>query len=1026
MDNQNKKKQRQRARNRRNIKKESVYATSSLVDPLYGYLNQNRIPKLEDKQILLNPVIENLKQYNFKEIFLWLQITASHPSNQKFAGRFDLLNSILLSIPTCDFINNKFNRASFENLFLLLEDEYEALFINIEDYEPLDQLKLIPYYFEGKKYYFYYGVYESPFEELENFDNVYLKNCVEKDSLIFKTIRSIFKVSLDFQTSLLDSIVKLQESKIVQDKVYIPSQDFFNNIVKFFKIEQKYLKTLKEMPKLKSGDFNCIQQELSNKILDYNIYDTFIINSSDNETFFLWPGRHIDVLHTFAFNFINYSKDKVILSQIQKNCQRQLFKICKRFFTIRGSLVGLYSQNTTENLLKKLDYAAVSDGGKIILFKLLTINSNETIDEKFNKASLEMKQVVDDLKKGGFIGLRYADNPEKIPAIPTEVSELYTIYIIPRLTLEPFSFGLSDLFDNEYNFIVTLSDTQRVFELLKSPLSFIKFLRDDYNLRKKTHIMCFEFLDRFICYIDNKNSYFQQGKPLSGAMFQPHSWSEYYSDKLYKKSKESIYGLMEKYFPDCYNDVEDLGDGIYGFNSTVKLDASIAIEFNKSLFIFFLPANGYTCTGEELDFSSFLGHFYAYYFKKFEKQLLDFLTSYGVLFGEIYGTTITPITYIKRNNINYLLPFVSDVNKQNPLEIITGKVKETMDLRTAVIFDSQEIISIFSVIDNQGEKKALCKFLISLIRYFDQFDKNCNLEEDVLGFINKIMPTGPRAFSLGGIALENPKAEKYRQHRELQDSDIAAVNRLIAECIANKRIDPGEYSGKKAIEILEFSFDFISNVLENELEQFNSNMIYHLLEQLDYVQFDRIRYTINAGLTSSNYTEYNVEEKFISNYDEISKASIAIKYLFKNFIKLTSHGKKAITGDLWDYLLALSDAAINISWSIDFLRFGLRKHTIIVTDLYEIQHQVDTPLFDTNHFAKIEAKSKIASIQDTYLNSELKNDKEKKSKISYLDGLNAAFLEQYGFKFFDMATALYALGKYNGPSLSPNKINNSN
>ena len=160
-----------------------------------------------------------------------------------------------------------------------------------------------------------------------------------------------------------------------------------------------------------------------------------------------------------------------------------------------------------------IEKSAVSDGGKILLFKLLPVNTDKTLDQQLAMVSLEVQQIVKDMKQGDFIGLRYADNPQTIPAISTDVAEIFTIYIIPKLTLEPISFSRPENLEDNNSFVMILKDVQRVFELISSPLAFVKFLRDDDEFRKNSRFFNMDFLDRFIYYITNENTFSQQDKP---------------------------------------------------------------------------------------------------------------------------------------------------------------------------------------------------------------------------------------------------------------------------------------------------------------------------------------------------------------------------------------------------------------------------------------------------------------------------------------------------------------------------------
>lgn len=979
-----------------------------------------------DEKAKFDDIIQILKKYNFDDLFLWFQVSSSHPSNQKYCARIDLMNALLLSIPSGEFEGNTFLRNDCGNLFSYLNKNYSSYFIPIEDFEPFDQLKLIPYFYGGEKYYFYYGIYESPFEELENFHNLYLKDFSEANIAELETIESSFRVSLEFQTVLLEKVTKIKESKKSQEKVYIPSQEYFNAVESIFEISQEHLSLLEKMTDLRTGDFNHMQAQLADKVLEYNLFQTFKIKTPKDRMLFLYPGRHIDVLCSFAIHLIKNSQSRSTIEEaIQGNSQKQLRRACRRFFTIRGSLAGLYVTKSHENLIKKVDFAGVTDGGKIILFKLLPINLSKVLDEQIIEASSEIKTIIKDMNEGDSIGLRYASNPQEIPAIPTSVAEIFMIYVIPKLTLDPIVFERPKDLNNENNFIVILNDIERVFEHLSSPLAFIKFMRDDNELKNKTLIFNTDFLDRFICYIDNSNTFSRQGKQYNFILFEPHSWSGYYLEKLYEKSKDDIYELTEGYFPGYFNKIKNRGGGVYTLCETSMFNVAYATKFNNGLIMASLPPDGYFCTGDEIQFSEFIAHFYAHYFNKFEKSLIGLFRDYEIHLDELYGISVMPVTYIKRNNIKHLLSIAAKVGKDNPIEIMTGRIKQTLNLRTSVVFDCQGLPLIFSQEDNQGEKDALCRLLISLLKYLKLGAKQADLESEVTLFVDKIMPVGPRAFSLDAVPSDNPKAERYREHEEPSGSDIARVQRKIAEHIASSGSKPGEYDGAKAIGILECSFDFISNIIEKELKEFNQSTVQYAFEQLEFVEVERVNLSIRAGVDSSKYVEYDVQSRFVEEYDKLSKAAISIKYLCTNIIKLKPCGSKAVDRESWDNILALANSAIDLSWLIDMLRYDLRQLVIKISEMYEISHDIKGDTFDIHSFAESEAQNKISAAQNRTINNQKDHKKESNGiiKKEFLENLDEAFIKQYKFKFIDMICVLFALGKYESKSSLPTFVN---
>jgi hypothetical protein len=971
-------------------------------------------------------IINILKKYNFDDIFLWLQVTSTHPSNQKYYARIDLMNAFLLSIPSDHFKGTAFLRDDCEKLFNCLSKDHSSYFVPVEDYVPFDQLKLIPYFYEKRKYYFYYSIYESPYEQLENFHNLYLKDFSGDNVAELQTIKSSFRVSLEFQTTLLETVCKIEESKKSQEKVCIPSQDYFDAVGSLFEISQEHLNLLKNMPTLEAGDFNQMQSKLADNPLDYNLFQSFKIKTPKERILFLSPCIHIDVLYSFAYHLVKNAESKTIIEKhLQGNAQKLLQKTCQRFFTVRGGLTGLYGTKSHNNLMKNIDFAGVADGGKILFFKLLPVHISKETDRQLIEATSEAQGIIKELKEGDLIGLRYADDPQKIPAIPTSIAEIFTIYVIPILTLEPLVLNRPKDLSDENSFIVNLSDIQRVFEHISSPLAFVKFMRDDNELSKNSRILSIDFLDRFICYIDNGNTFSRQGRPFNFILFQPHSWSDYYFEKLYEKNKDEFYELIEMYFPDYFNEIKTKGDGIYTLSDTSILTSAYATKFNNGLIMASLPPNGYFCMGEEIKYSEFLCHFYAYYFNKFKTYLIEFFKRHEIRLDNLYIISVIPITYIKRQDLKHLIPLSDQVSEKNPIETLTGRVEQTLNLRTAAVFDAQALPFLFSQKDNKGEKHAFLKLLISLLKYLAPASKTEDIESDIRLFIDRIMPIGPRAFSFDEIPIDNPKAERYRNHEEPTGSDIARVQRKIAEHIAATKIKSSEYDGAKAIVILESSFDFISNIIEEEVKKFNQSIIYYAFEQLEFIEYERVKLGIRAGIDSLKYVEYDVESRFIEAYGKISQAAVVVKYLCTYVAKLDPCGTKAVDRESWDNILALAYSAIQLSYLIDMLRYDLRKYVIKISEMYEINHETKFDSYDIQSFAQVEAKNKISSAKDRIVTNKKEQKKETDQTVQdvFYTELDKVFLKEYKFKFMDLTCVLFALGRYDGKSFSPNIVN---
>jgi len=738
---------------------------------------------------------------------------------------------------------------------------------------------------------------------------------------------ALYRLVIAFQTALLERVSGMEESQKTSDAVYVPSEEYFSAVGGLFEISEGAQSLLENVPALRAGDLNQRQGQLGGMILDYNLFQTYKIETPAGRTLYLSPGRHMDALYSFAFHLVGKSKGRDAIEMVlQENCRKQAQKICRRFFTVRGTLAGLYGMKSEENLAEKVDFAGVTDGGKILLFKVLPAYACRELGKQLSAAEREVGSVVDAMRADDFIGLRYATEPEKVPAVPISVVEMFRIYVIPRLTLEPYVVTRRKGMGDQNSFVLVLTDMQRVFEHIDSPLAFVKFLRDDNELKKKSRIFSTDFLDRFICYIENGNRFFIEGKAFTGVSFHPHSWSDYYAEKLYIERNDPLYELVERYFPSYFNKIDKKDGGLYMLADTATLTCAYAMIFNGGLVMVSLPPDGYFCTGEEVKLLEFLCHFYAYYFKKLEASLKKFLEDHEISLDELYTISVVPVTYVRRHDLKYLAPLVARISEEKPIDIMTGRVKGRRNLRTAVVFDGEFLLHIFSQKDNRGERRAFLGLLISLLEYMKPEMTRGDIESLGEAFIEKVMPVGPRAFSLDAVPIDNPKVEKYREHDEPSGSDVGRVERITGEHIANSGVEPGTCEGAEAVRILESCFDFVSEKVEEELRAFNQSIVHRAFEQLEFIEYERISLGIRAGVDSCKYVEYDVEGRFIEEYNKISRAAVAVKYLCTNVIKLGPGGAEAVDRESRDRVLALAYWAVDLSYLIDLVRYDLRQH----------------------------------------------------------------------------------------------------
>ena len=205
-----------------------------------------------------------------------------HPSNQKFGIRYELLIHTLIEISEDKFSNKIVTKEKFIKLISWFEEKYSNYFIMMEDFEPFKQTKLIPLFLDGKKYYFFYGPAERPYEALKQFHEIIFPI----DTKTLDHIKHEFLFSLQKQTDILFELAKDEEHTIETSCMYIPSFNFFNKYKLFFevkKINKKYLHTSEKIPHLteleKMYDFGIDSNNSNTNISQLDIDDKEIEDS---------------------------------------------------------------------------------------------------------------------------------------------------------------------------------------------------------------------------------------------------------------------------------------------------------------------------------------------------------------------------------------------------------------------------------------------------------------------------------------------------------------------------------------------------------------------------------------------------------------------------------------------------------------------------------------------------------------------------------------------------------------------------
>jgi hypothetical protein len=261
-------------------------------------MRENMQPNKMIGEVNFSSIRNWMQNYNPRELLLWIQTIAVHPANMRFQIRFELLLGILFSIPPEKFKGNTLAREDVENLIQDFGKDFSRHLLPVEDYQPFDQLKLIPYFFKKRKYCFFYGALERPYEFLGLFGSLYLANNNGTDCNELSLLESLFVMSLEFQNHLLEKLSHNEEAKIGSEHVYVPTREFFDEVSPFFEIDSHHMDGL--------GGLSVIELLCATG----NLFKTLFVHLSGCN-YLLIPQIHLEVLFDIGNRFLKSSPDSL-------------------------------------------------------------------------------------------------------------------------------------------------------------------------------------------------------------------------------------------------------------------------------------------------------------------------------------------------------------------------------------------------------------------------------------------------------------------------------------------------------------------------------------------------------------------------------------------------------------------------------------------------------------------------------------------------------------------------------------------
>lgn len=987
-----------------------------------------------------NELIEQFTKYNKKEVYQWLIVSMVHPSNQKFGIRYELLIHTLIEISEDKFSNKILTREEFEIFISWFEEKYSNNFIMMEDFKPFKQTKLIPLFLDGKKYYFFYGSLERPYEALKQFHEIVFSVDIEELS----KIKSEFLFSLQRQTDILTKLSSDNEAQLETTSMYLPSLEFFNIYKSFFEVYNvgiEHLHNSKKTPPLTEienmldigidnsvSNSNIPQLEIDDIELENSIYfyemgmNNFngLYTEIDNEFFIIPFELHIETIYNLTSKII-YNENFQSLDSINTSMSQRMIKMLSYFFTPPHRLDGL--MDISKNVHSKyFDTLAQIDADKVVLFKFIP-NSNDlqsSIDDIAQKSFEELKKMKlsDELFMFRFEREKHMINMNQTPI---DMSEIKIIIIFEKLTLN-YMPGFKDDWKERNVFIYNSLDIKPILELLSEKESDNNTALWQYLEAEKkqsshnNNPMQMDTLDSFALYYNNE-SFAIMGQQPDLMMFATHSWSDFYHEYLYKKYQDNIYELVESSYPNKFNKITHLGNSTYEYIDTSMLDGGRCIKYNNKLIWVVYPSNAFDIKDEEIRVSMFIAEFFSFYIDRYKESIFEFLKTFNFnINNQNFVIAIFPDSLIRENkNLEHLLPYANKINDNENI-VFSSQIREHIynEIFTAVVITSklERLENTFGYKENLNPEKYIFEqFIESLLHALNiQSPKNLVAE-----FNEYIWDMDERAFVLENKPVNNPRLEGYHKPLLIQPSFIANVNQEMVDYLKKLSIEPKEYWVDDAKQLNNLIFEFLQQRLEETISQFDTSVLIYAYKQIEFIEGKREKNKNQMKFDVQKYIEFDINERYHKEKIETSELAVSAKHILHTILKANPQGSKSISEHDWYYLMAFSKIINETIQRSDQLHYRLAETGIEITSSYELIDVDKSSEIDFNEHYKQTTNSQIISSKNKSINEEENEEANTEDSSPFDKQLNKAWKNEYKFYLEDMIKVMMALGRFELP-----------
>jgi hypothetical protein len=453
----------------------------------------------------------------------------------------------MFAIPEKNYGMKPVTRSDIRSFLDEHEEYLNKYFAKFEDFEGFDQNRLIPFFWNRNRYYFFYSLYERPYESLKELAEAVTGPDLE-DVPDFAAFKKQLIRSLEWQTELLLAITNIEESKQHFESINIPSQDFFDRICPFFKRRFDDSQGLKLGQLKNKGRANLLKSAPQmGKFL--NQFSMLIAETH----YTIYPQLHLQILLKKALELI--MADSVNHDSFMENFRFRLQHITRVVFKKQTQIYALLAESHEENFLQGIaDHTFWIDKNKLVLFKAVDFTWGKDVGKEFNKLIIEIEGALHRIGKEQAVGI-YRARKERMLGLIVEHLQIHVVLIYEAFD---WSFVL-DLKDNkawDKTCFFSMMDIKAILENLSSPMDFLKFLGEEKYLLANTTVSKYdEFHDRFVWFLRNNNSYITIGAETDVVHFPPHRWSLNHAEKTFRHLQVfyEVYYEVETKFPGTFS-----------------------------------------------------------------------------------------------------------------------------------------------------------------------------------------------------------------------------------------------------------------------------------------------------------------------------------------------------------------------------------------------------------------------------------------------------------------------------------------